>query len=177
MLAILALPHVLNPYRQAHPIIRRSLVGFFVPRVKVGDVLVVAVEEKNTVIGSTEDADDAMVTTDENHQQSSESSSSSSERKLQELVFDVSSMTCGGCGSHVVRDTVEKELSTQQSSTSTTSFEIEKVQVDWKAGVLSIYGQGLVELEEGNTCGGVDKEAISRVLDEDGYPTKFLYAS
>jgi hypothetical protein len=148
-LTTLALPHVLLPHRQLHPIIRRSLVGY-------KSELVSSESDANLGKGSIHDA-----TTPEQPP------------KKQELVFSVDNMTCGGCGSHI-RDMVERALSNQQhQQEGNSSFKVETVLVDWKAGVLSIHGFGL----QPDECGGVNKEDVSSVLSKDGYPTKFLYAN
>eukprot|EP00579_Thalassiosira_antarctica_P033316 CAMPEP_0201999900 /NCGR_PEP_ID=MMETSP0905-20130828/6335_1 /ASSEMBLY_ACC=CAM_ASM_000554 /TAXON_ID=420261 /ORGANISM="Thalassiosira antarctica, Strain CCMP982" /LENGTH=237 /DNA_ID=CAMNT_0048556209 /DNA_START=8 /DNA_END=721 /DNA_ORIENTATION=+ len=83
----------------------------------------------------------------------------------QELIFSVDNMTCGGCGSHV-RDLAESNLAGQQKSSS--SFTINKVQVDWRAGVMSIYGTHLTD--------SVDRQELATYLENDGYPTSFLYS-
>ena len=87
----------------------------------------------------------------------------------QELVFSVDNMTCGGCGSHV-RNLVEANLNKQQHLQAS-SMTIDKVIVDWRAGVLSVYGYGdnLSEL--------VDQSVIIDMLKEEGYPTSFLYVN
>mmetsp|Transcript_19275 Transcript_19275/g.41182 ORF Transcript_19275/g.41182 Transcript_19275/m.41182 type:complete len:243 (+) Transcript_19275:109-837(+) len=82
----------------------------------------------------------------------------------QELVFSVDNMTCGGCGSFV-RNLAESNLAGQQKSSS--SFTLNKVQVDWRAGVMSIYGTHLTDF--------VDREAVVTSLEKEGYPTSFLY--
>jgi len=84
----------------------------------------------------------------------------------QELVFSVDNMTCGGCGSHV-RNVAESNLAVQQRSPPI-PFTVNKVQVDWRAGVMSIYGTDLKD--------SVDRSAIALSLAEEGYPTTFLYS-
>ncbi|KAL7535479.1 hypothetical protein ACHAWF_005181 [Thalassiosira exigua] len=83
----------------------------------------------------------------------------------QELVFTVDKMTCGGCGSHV-RNLAEANLSGQKTPSS--AFTVSKVQVDWRAGVMSIYGTRLTD--------SIDREAIAATLGNEGYPTSFLYS-
>lgn len=135
--ATLALPHIMAPHRDRHPIIRRSLVG---------------------------GASTSSVSTE----QPGEAATGEQQRVViqQELVFTVDNMTCGGCGGHV-RNLVESALSSQQKS-SPSSFAFDKVQVDWRAGVMSIYGTGLTD--------AVDRQAVAAVLEKDGYPTSFLYS-
>lgn len=84
----------------------------------------------------------------------------------QELRFTVDNMTCGGCGSHV-RNLVESTLTGQQR-TSPNSFTIDNVQINWRAGVMSIYGTHLTDF--------VDLNAIATALGKEGYPTSFLYS-
>lgn len=138
--ATLALPHIMAPHRDRHPIIRRSLVG-----------------------GSASTS--SSVSTE---QQPGAAAADEQQRVViqQELVFSVDKMTCGGCGGHV-RNLVESALSSQQKS-SASSFAFDKVQVDWRAGVMSIYGTGLTD--------AVDRQAVAAVLEKDGYPTSFLYS-
>jgi copper chaperone CopZ len=87
----------------------------------------------------------------------------------QELAFSVDNMTCGGCGSHV-RNLVEANLNKQQQSSSS-SMTIDKVTVDWRSGVISIYGYG------DNLSKLVDQSVIIDMLEEEGYPTSFLYVN
>eukprot|EP00972_Heterocapsa_arctica_P021171 3117465-Heterocapsa_arctica.AAC.1 len=74
-------------------------------------------------------------------------------------------MTCGGCGSHV-RNLVEKALAAQQRDS---PFTFDKVEVDWRAGVMSVHGTQLTD--------HLNKEDVMQILGEDGYPTSFLYSS
>lgn len=46
---------------------------------------------------------------------------------------------------------------------------IDKVTVDWRAGILSIYGGNLNEF--------VDQSVIIDMLKKEGYPTSFLYVN
>lgn len=142
VLATLALPQLLQPYRQVHPIIRRSLVG------SGGAV--------TTTVATVESAGVSVSDT---------ISEKNAPMVQQEIVFEVEKMTCGGCGSHV-RDLVESRLNVQQKKDAS-AFIVDKVQVDWKAGIMSIYGAGVTD--------GVDREDVSGVLGEE-YPTKFLYS-
>eukprot|EP00578_Thalassiosira_sp_NH16_P031581 CAMPEP_0181079352 /NCGR_PEP_ID=MMETSP1071-20121207/1985_1 /TAXON_ID=35127 /ORGANISM="Thalassiosira sp., Strain NH16" /LENGTH=261 /DNA_ID=CAMNT_0023160751 /DNA_START=47 /DNA_END=832 /DNA_ORIENTATION=+ len=142
----LALPQILESYRHDlgidHPIIRRSLV------------------DSSLAVDAKHDPASAALSTDDNPQPAA---------PLQELVFTVEKMTCGGCGSHV-RNLAESTLRTQQKRTDPTpSFTIKNVEVDWRAGVMSIYGTHL-------TDGLLDRDGIANVLKEDGYPTSFLYS-
>ena len=49
---------------------------------------------------------------------------------------------------------------------------IDKVAVDWRAGVLSIYGAGNL-----NEFVFVDQSVIIEMLKKEGYPTTFLYVN
>lgn len=133
VLTTLALPHLLEPHRHRHPIIRRSVLG---------NVVSASTEQPHAVAGEEEPT---II--------------------QQELVFTVDNMTCGGCGSHV-RNLAESTLNKQRKSPP--SFTVSKVEVDWKAGVMSVYGTHLTE--------HVDQQSIISVLKEDGYPTSFLYS-
>ncbi|KAL3919754.1 MAG: hypothetical protein SGILL_003594 [Bacillariaceae sp.] len=141
ILLVMVLPRLLlkSGLKHSHPIIRRSLIG------------------DDNIPQPDISPDPSLVQPEPPQTQ-------------EELVFEVAQMTCGGCGSHV-RDLVEKSLDKQQqlSAESMMMFQINKVDVDWRAGVLSVYGLNVVE--------GVSKDAVSKVLSEDGYPTKFLYAN
>mmetsp|Transcript_9729 Transcript_9729/g.21051 ORF Transcript_9729/g.21051 Transcript_9729/m.21051 type:complete len:240 (-) Transcript_9729:186-905(-) len=135
VVATLALPHLLAPHRNRHPIIRRSLIG--------NNLATGGLEKPQTELPA-EDKPTAVE---------------------QELVFSVDNMTCGGCGSHV-RNLAESNLNGQEGASS--SFTVNKVQVDWRAGVMSVYGTHVRDF--------VDRGAIAASLDKEGYPTSFLYS-
>jgi len=140
-------PHVLKPHRHRHPILRRSLI--------------VGPQSTSVIINQHHDSGglDSVNTNDE--------ATVTSSVTRQELVFSVDNMTCGGCGSHV-RNLVEANLNQQQQEQSS-SMSIDKVAVDWRAGVLSIYGGDLKEF--------VDQNVIIEILKKEGYPTSFLYVN
>eukprot|EP00986_Skeletonema_menzelii_P013051 scaffold7396_cov127-Skeletonema_menzelii.AAC.14 len=137
-------PHMLKSHRHRHPILRRSLIS----------------RQSTSVINNGADS----VNTNEQ-------ANNIASVTRQELVFSVDNMTCGGCCSHV-RNLVEANLNKQQqlqASSSSMTMTIDKVAVDWRAGVLSIYGGNLNEL--------VDQSVIIDMLKEEGYPTSFLYVN
>jgi len=140
-------PHVLKPHRHRHPILRRSLI--------VGPQSTLVINNQHHDGGGL----DSVNTNDE--------ATVTSSVTRQELVFSVDNMTCGGCGSHV-RNLVEANLNQQQQEQSS-SMSIDKVAVDWRAGVLSIYGGDLKEF--------VDQSVIIEILKKEGYPTSFLYVN
>lgn len=138
-------PHILQSHRHRHPILRRSLVSHQSTPVSkyqhnIGADSYVNTQEEGTIASSI---------------------------TPQELVFSVDNMTCGGCGSHV-RNLVESNLNQQQQQQAS-SMTIDKVAVDWRAGVLSIYGGNLNEF--------VDQSVIIDMLKKEGYPTSFLYVN
>jgi len=147
----LLIPHVLKPHRHRHPILRRSLI--------IGPQSTLVINNQHYDGGGDLDS----VNTN------AEATVTSSVTR-QELVFSVDNMTCGGCGSHV-RNLVEANLNQQQQeqSSSSSSMSIDKVAVDWRAGVLSIYGGDLKEF--------VDQSVIIEILKKEGYPTSFLYVN
>mmetsp|Transcript_2513 Transcript_2513/g.5532 ORF Transcript_2513/g.5532 Transcript_2513/m.5532 type:complete len:259 (-) Transcript_2513:1347-2123(-) len=142
-------PHMLKPHRHRHPILRRSLI--------IGPQSTLVINNQHHDGGGGVDSvntnDEATIT---------------SSVTRQELVFSVDNMTCGGCGSHV-RNLVEANLNQQEQSSSSSSMSIDKVAVDWRAGVLSIYGGDLKEF--------VDQSVIIEILKKEGYPTSFLYVN
>jgi len=143
-------PHVLKPHRHRHPILRRSLI--------IGPQSTLVINNQHQDGGGDLDS----VNTN------AEATVTSSVTR-QELVFSVDNMTCGGCGSHV-RNLVEANLNQQQQEqSSSSSMSIDKVAVDWRAGVLSIYGGHLKEF--------VDQSVIIEILKKEGYPTSFLYVN
>eukprot|EP00984_Skeletonema_dohrnii_P016205 scaffold7152_cov148-Skeletonema_dohrnii-CCMP3373.AAC.6 len=143
-------PHVLKPHRHRHPILRRSLIS-----------------TQSTLVINNQHHDGGGVDSVNTNDKATVTSSSVTR---QELVFSVDNMTCGGCGSHV-RNLVEANLNQQQQeqSSSSSSMSIDKVAVDWRAGVLSIYGGDLKEF--------VDQSVIIEILKKEGYPTSFLYVN
>ena len=138
-LATLAAPRLLRPHSHRHPVIRRSLVG---SAALDGPALV---EDAPAGDGAGPDVPQPV---------------------RQELVFEVNKMTCWGCGSHV-RNLVEKALAAQQQDDS--PFTFDKVEVDWRAGVMSVHGTQLID--------HLNKDKVMEILSEDGYPTSFLYSS
>jgi len=148
ILATLALPHILESHQHRHPIIRRSVVLDSSSKTNI------AIKEGSHAT-SAQDAGDSNV-------------KSTTENVQQELVFSVEKMTCGGCGSHV-RNLAEADLAMQQKKLpADTGVTIDKVQVDWRAGVMSVHGMNVVDY--------VDQQAVAAVLEKDGYPTSFLYS-
>ena len=143
-------PHILKSHRHRHPILRRSLIRH--------QSTSLMNNQHNTV------ADSNNVNTQE------EESTNANSITPQELVFSVDNMTCGGCGSHV-RNLVESNLNQQQQQQQQVSstMTIDKVAVDWRAGILSIYGGNLNEF--------VDQSVIIDMLKKEGYPTSFLYVN
>mmetsp|Transcript_21839 Transcript_21839/g.34255 ORF Transcript_21839/g.34255 Transcript_21839/m.34255 type:complete len:259 (+) Transcript_21839:89-865(+) len=139
-------PHMLESHRHRHPILRRSLI-----------------RHQSTSV--TTNQNNVGADSDVNTQEEATIASASSVTP-QELVFSVDNMTCGGCGSHV-RNLVESNLNQQQQQAS--SMTVDKVAVDWRAGVLSIYGGNLNEF--------VDQSVIIDMLKKEGYPTSFLYVN
>ena len=138
--ATLAAPRVLRPISHRHPVIRRSLVG--------------------------SSARDGPTRVDDSRAEGGSAGLDVPPPVRQELVFEVDKMTCGGCGSHV-RNLVEKALAAQQRDGS--PFAFDKVEVDWRAGVMSVHGTQLTD--------HLDKDIVMQILSEDGHPTSFLYAS
>eukprot|EP00985_Skeletonema_marinoi_P035212 scaffold45958_cov234-Skeletonema_marinoi.AAC.2 len=143
-------PHVLKPHRHRHPILRRSLI-------------VVGPQSTSVINNQHHDGGGGVDSVNTNDEATITSSVT-----RQELVFSVDNMTCGGCGSHV-RNLVEANLNQQQQEQSSSSMSIDKVAVDWRAGVLSIYGGDLKEF--------VDQSVIIEILKKEGYPTSFLYVN
>jgi hypothetical protein len=140
-------PHVLESHRHRHPILRRSLI-----------------RHQSTSLTNNQHNTGA----DSNVNTQKEATNAKSINP-QELVFSVDNMTCGGCGSHV-RNLVESNLNQQQQQQQQrqgSSMTIDKVAVDWRAGILSIYGRNLNEF--------VDQSLIIDMLKKEGYPTSFLY--
>ena len=148
----LLMPHILEPHRHRHPIIRRSLIA-----------------RQSTSAANNQhyslDAESVNNANDNN-----KANNNAPIMIQQELVFTVDKMTCGGCGSHV-RNLVEANLEKQQQQQTQHSnmSVVDKVAVDWRAGVLSIYGGNLNEF--------VDRNGIIDLLTREGYPTSFLYVS
>lgn len=141
-------PHMLESHRHRHPILRRSLI-----------------RHQSTSLTNNQHNTGA----DSNVNTQKEATTNANSITPQELVFSVDNMTCGGCGSHV-RNLVESNLNQQQQQQQkVSSMTIDKVAVDWRAGVLSIYGGNLNEF--------VDQSVIIDMLKKEGYPTSFLYVN
>lgn len=141
-------PHMLESHRHRHPILRRSLIRH---------------QSTSLTNNQHNTGADSIVNTQK------EEATNANSITPQELVFSVDNMTCGGCGSHV-RNLVESSLNQQQQQQQkVSSMTIDKVTVDWRAGVLSIYGGNLNEF--------VDQSVIIDMLNKEGYPTSFLYVN
>merc|ERR1712087_891160 len=81
----------------------------------------------------------------------------------QELVFSVGNMTCGG-GGPFVRNLAESQLSGQKTPSS--SFTTNKVQVDWRAGIMSIYGTQPTDYISGGDCGILGEAGVAVEMEE-----------